>query len=155
MRHEGPWVVEPDDDGIRPAGPNDACFYCRAKIGDTHGPECAIPIRTVVVKMEIEYTIDIPEHWDVDMLHFHRNDGSWCSNNGMYELDRVIRHRYKTAIDASGAEPVEGWEEMAWSDLITWLDACWHTCYSYVREATAEDEQRDGVRCPATAARRR
>jgi hypothetical protein len=33
-------LVAPNDDGIRPAGPRDACFYCRQKVGQPHKPDC-------------------------------------------------------------------------------------------------------------------
>jgi hypothetical protein len=33
-------LVLPNDDGIRPAGNSDECFYCNQKIGTSHKEDC-------------------------------------------------------------------------------------------------------------------
>lgn len=140
MKRKGPWVVTPDSaGGIRPAGPPDRCFYCGVQVGEEHAAQCVIRLRTVVVAMEIEYVVSVPEDWDADTIYFHRNEGSWCSNNGMAELDRVMRHRAKAYPPYEPDEDDDAW------DIIDELDACEHVRYHYVREATVEDELRDGV----------
>jgi len=81
------WPVE--HDGIRPAGKPDECFYCHEKLGGTHKPDCVIRQRTVVVRMTVDYVIDVPEHWTEDNIQFHRNEGSWCSDNALSELEQL------------------------------------------------------------------
>lgn len=81
--------VTPDDDGIRPAGPPDACLYCKQKVGDPHLAECVTVKRTVVVRMTVEYEVDVPQSWDKEQIEFHRNEGSWCANNALDELAQL------------------------------------------------------------------
>jgi hypothetical protein len=159
MRRETPWIVEADDDGIRPAGPPDRCFYCGVKAGEgkTHLLDCVIRTRTVVVRAQVDYVIRIPESWTAADVEFHRNEGTWCANNGMNELDHIIRHRVRAAYEHAGedVDSVLGspLAEMGWSDAITWVDACGQVAYLYVREATVEEEARDGVPCLTSTSR--
>lgn len=60
---------------------NGQCFYCPSKLGKPHGPECVIPLRSVVIRLEIEMVIDVPEFWDVGNLEFWMNEGSSCADN--------------------------------------------------------------------------
>lgn len=105
------WPVE--DFGIRPAGPSDKCFYCGELKGAVHKEGCVIRSRTVLVKATIEYLIEIPEDWDTDQIEFHRNEGNWCSNNLINELQ---------SLEDKG------------------VDFCNHSYFEFVREATVEDE---------------
>jgi len=103
--------------GIRPAGPPDRCFYCKAQLGEQHGAECVIRSRTVVVRAIVEYVIDVPESWTPHDIEFHRNDGSWCSSNGIDEIGLINERQ------GEGKCP------------------CQIVKYEYVREASAEDEE--------------
>lgn len=40
-------TVSADDPGIRPAGKPDECFYCHAKVGELHWPECCVVVKDV------------------------------------------------------------------------------------------------------------
>jgi hypothetical protein len=115
------WKV--GDEGIRPAGSKLHCFYCREPRGGTHGPECAVRQRTVVVEARITYTIAVPEHWDAEMIELVRNEGSWCADNMLAELDRV-------ATAAAGT---------------TSRCLCPFVEFRYVREASPEDEAASGI----------
>lgn len=79
-------LVLSDDDGIRRAGPPDACFYCRAKVGESHGPECVAVHKRVKVRYTVEFEIEVPAHWDEAMVLFSRNEGSRCASNMVGEL---------------------------------------------------------------------
>lgn len=79
------YLVTPDN-GPRPAGPPDECFYCQTKLGGEHKPNCVLRLRTVVVRATIEYVITVPEFWSPDFINFHRNDSPWCSSNMIGEL---------------------------------------------------------------------
>lgn len=85
---EHPWpTVQPNDPGIRPAGPQDACFYCRQKVGQEHGRDCPIVQKRVKVRYSFEIELLQPHHWDKGRIEFHRNDGSWCAVNAIRELE--------------------------------------------------------------------
>lgn len=82
-----PHTVSPDDDGIRPAGKPDECFYCRQKVGQRHKYECVMVQVTNFYEVYLDglyvgvWSTKDPAHWDRDMQYFHKNEGSWCSNN--------------------------------------------------------------------------
>ena len=74
-----------DDDGIRPAGPEDRCFYCAQPKG-THNKDCVCVKKLVVLSMTIEYCVDVPAFWDKRMIEFQRNEGSFCMGNDIEQL---------------------------------------------------------------------
>ena len=78
------------ENGPRPAGSPDHCFYCEVPVGGYHDSECVLRIRTVVVRMTVEYEIEVPESFDKDLIEFGRNEGTWCASNAMKELDKLI-----------------------------------------------------------------
>jgi len=80
-----PLVVE-GDDGIRPAGPKDACFYCGQKIGTPHGKECVIVTKIVKIRFCIEIPVQVPHSWDQRMIDFRYNESSWCASNLIEDL---------------------------------------------------------------------
>lgn len=44
----------PNDDGIRPAGPPDVCFYCNQKVGFPHIQTCVAVKKTVRLRFLVE-----------------------------------------------------------------------------------------------------
>lgn len=48
-------TVDPEDDGIRPAGASDECFYCHQKVGEPHQRDCVI----VTKRVRVRYLIDV------------------------------------------------------------------------------------------------
>lgn len=111
------WLVFAE--GIRPAGQPDKCFYCGSAIGDQHGEKCVIRSRTVLVKAEIEMLITVPEFWEESTVEFSRNEGSWCADNLLSELEDQA-------------------ERMGC--------LCNSVRFSFVREATETDEEFFGLR---------
>lgn len=84
--------VLPDDDGIRPGGESDECFYCGRKVGQPHQHTCIcvssltkwgvylIPAsgeRRKVGTME-DYK---PYGRELRQWEFHLNESSWCADN--------------------------------------------------------------------------
>lgn len=81
------FTVTHDDPGIRPAGPKNACFYCRAFVGQHHADDC------VIVEVDVTYDVLIgeelvgqykttePASWDEGRGDFHKNCGTWCKDN--------------------------------------------------------------------------
>lgn len=102
VKVEGWPVVQPDDNGIRPAGRADECFYCHSRIGKPHGPEC-VTVEKVVryrVYMNLDersrpgrrgkyvgtFTRPDPYFWTAHDCEFHKNDSSWCATNAVDEI---------------------------------------------------------------------
>jgi len=87
-------LVDKDDDGIRPAGLLDECFYCRQKIGQLHGQQCVVV--TKVVAMIVEgaglrgvWTLSEPHFWTAEDCEFHKNESTWCADNFLDEAASV------------------------------------------------------------------
>ena len=112
------WPSGPE--GVRPAGKPDRCFYCGALLGEQHKHDCVIRDQTVVVKMVAELVIVRPESWSPSDIEFHLNDSSWCASNIIHELGE----RYDN-------------DERCLCPFVE---------FTYVREATAEDEEAHGLR---------
>jgi hypothetical protein len=88
-------LVDERDDGIRPAGPPDECFYCRQKVGQRHGFECVIVTHRIETRVTATlpdgeklvgtWHTDEPHFWDEDQCNFHKNESSWCASNFLDE----------------------------------------------------------------------
>lgn len=81
------WTV--GDYGIRPAGKPTQCFYCGIEKGGIHKEGCVIRKRTIVMEMKINIVMDVPEDWDEAMCNFHKNEGTWCANNILHDLNAM------------------------------------------------------------------
>lgn len=89
-KYEWP-IVASNDDGIRPAGPRDACFYCGQKVGRWHLVTCVV----VTKRVELLVVATLPDGstmsgtWQTDEPHSFTalqiegkyNQGSWCASN--------------------------------------------------------------------------
>jgi hypothetical protein len=114
------WLVSDRD--VSNSSDSTMCCWCRSKLGEEHEVECVRRKATVVVRMLIEYVIEVPESWDDDQIEFHRNDSSWCAGNAASELEKLFEYMEKR-----GDCP------------------CMRVKYDYVREATEDDEDACGV----------
>lgn len=103
-----------ESNGPRPLGNPNQCFYCQMLMGLDHHPDCVCRKRTVVVRAQVEYVVDVPQDWAESMIEFHRNDSSWCAGNMIAELEEVRGHNC----------------------------LCNAISFTFIREATAEDEMR-------------
>lgn len=83
-----------NDNGIRPAGPADACFYCNQKVGQLHLLDCVSIRKRVKVRYTVEVEIDMPHSAGKAEIEYNRNDGRWCGNN---VIDDITEH-----IDSTG-----------------------------------------------------
>ena len=75
---------------MRPASPYRGCFYCRQPIGEGHKSTCVLLNKKVKIRMTVEYEVDMPSHWDKGRVEFHRNEGTWCANNAIGELEELF-----------------------------------------------------------------
>ncbi len=110
------------ENGPRPAGKSDECFYCGEKVGAVHSDHCIIPRRFVVIREIIERVVSVPKSWEPYDIDFQRNDGSWCADNIVDEL--------RTLVDAAPDNTCS---------LCPMYEA------EYVREATPEDLERNRI----------
>jgi len=74
---------------MRPASDKRRCFYCLAPIGDEHKQDCVLVKKKVTVQMKISYEITVPASWEKHQIEFQRNDGSWCADNAISELEEI------------------------------------------------------------------
>ena len=81
-----------DDDGIRPAGNPDKCFYCQQKVGTPHKQECVAVHKKIKAKYTFEIEVEIPFHWSPQDFEFHRNESSWCANNAVRDINELIKN---------------------------------------------------------------
>lgn len=111
-------TVDPNDDGIRPAGRPDECFYCRQRVGAEHGRECVIVTKRVEMRVLAKlpsgpvtglWQFDEPHYWSPDSSEFHKNESSWCAANFIVERgsesvtwDTVDAWPELSALEASG-----------------------------------------------------
>lgn len=90
--HAAGWpIVALNDSGIRPAGPPDECFYCQARVGQPHGEKCGVVTKLIRARYIIDVDLRVPYSWDKDRFEFHRNDGTWCANNAVNEIEAHIQ----------------------------------------------------------------
>lgn len=88
MTGNPPIVVDAD---ARPAGKPGECFYCQRRVGSEHKAECVLWTRRVVLRATIEYTEEVPHAWDAHMIQFARNEGSWCADNIVGDLEKHVK----------------------------------------------------------------
>lgn len=94
---------------------NGHCLYCQQPVGGEHKPDCVTVVKRVRIRMIVEYEVEVPAAWDKDMIEFHRNDGSWCTDNAISELEALSEKegclcnaaRFEHVADVSG-EPYVG-----------------------------------------------
>jgi hypothetical protein len=105
-----PFVL-PDDHGIRLAGRPDACFYCRAKVGQLHERDCVVVYKHIRFAVFIGeekvgvYDEYIPHEWSQEKMEFCRNESTWCADNA---LDTIVWTNGKKPVAVSCADVVEG-----------------------------------------------
>lgn len=110
------------ENGPRPAGRPDYCFYCNEPIGNDHRPDCVCRKRTIVLELKTEVVIDVPEHWHESMIDFYYNESSHCTDN----LLQLLVKRYSLTGDGEpGPYPC----------------SCGNSECRYVGEASEQDDQ--------------
>lgn len=116
MKHEDSRIVT--SDAVRPARPDGTCFHCLRAVGELHTDDCVHVRQSVVVEARIRALVLVPASWNSHDIEFYLNESSYCATNLVNDIGRV-------------------------SDLREAADLCMCPFFSatFVREATAEDEQ--------------
>ena len=82
-------LVNPKDDGIRPAGKPDECFYCNRKVGEPHGRDCVMVDRKIRARYTIEViTDDTHRNTDEDTVVWHNH--LWEDVNVPFREDEIV-----------------------------------------------------------------
>ena len=76
-------------EAMHPGSSKKQCLYCQRIIGAYHKSDCVLIRKRVKVRATVEYEIVVPFFWDKSNIEFHRNDGSWCANNMIDELEEL------------------------------------------------------------------
>jgi hypothetical protein len=89
---------------MRPASSQEACFYCQQLIGEFHKEDCVLISKKALIRVIVEYEVEIPAHWGKKETEFHRNDGTSCADNTIDELQElatkegclcgIMKHKY-------------------------------------------------------------
>lgn len=81
-------LVHELDDGIRPAGKPNECFYCNKKVGAPHADDCVVVTKRVLMRITTpdgsvsgNWILDVPHSFSPDSIEFRYNEGTWCANN--------------------------------------------------------------------------
>ncbi|MFA5037997.1 MAG: hypothetical protein WC479_12575 [Candidatus Izemoplasmatales bacterium] len=115
------WIVTEKDE--RPAGDKGECFYCKTPLGGEHKADCPIRVRTIVASVTITFVDEVPENYTAHSIEFRYNDSSWCAGN-ILDTIQALADKYDGCL-------------------------CGHTEFSYIREATKEDEDDYGIEVEA------
>lgn len=85
-------LVTPDN-GPRPAGSPNECFYCHRQLGQLHEDTCVILQKKIRIQAVIEFDDETVRSWDTNMIEFRLNESSWCASNIIplliKELERI------------------------------------------------------------------
>ena len=85
--------VLPNNNGIRPAGEPDKCFYCARKVGQAHAEDCVCVLSRVrygvYLKDELvgSWRTYEPVEWDTDFRELHKNELTWCAENAVDSIE--------------------------------------------------------------------
>lgn len=112
------------ENGVRPAGKQNECFYCHKGIGHFHKEDCVCRRKTIVLDYTYRMVVTVPVDWDQSQIEFHRNEGSWCADNSLRELLKSFKYMKKRGYCQCGFDKFE---------------------MKFIREATEEDEENYGI----------
>lgn len=73
----------------RPARMDGTCFYCGQPVGGQHTEECVCYTKRIMIRAVVEYEIEVPHSWGKEQVEFQRNEGSWCADNMIDELNNL------------------------------------------------------------------
>lgn len=123
------WTV--GNEGVRPAGPPDRCFYCDQRVGGQHAFDCVIRQKTVVVELVMKVVIAVPESWGQDSIHFRYNESTYCYDNMVPTIEKAVASLKRISEDER--ESFDRPDAMAGC-------LCSQMTLNYVGDATEQDE---------------
>lgn len=63
-------------------------------MGSTHEDDCVLVKKRIRIRVVIEYEVDEPASWGEKDVESYRNEGSWCANNLIGELEQLTEHAF-------------------------------------------------------------
>ena len=95
MNNSNNWpLVDPFDDGIRPAGAPDACFYCKQKVGQPHKRDCVMVKKLVRFRCSDGTDVDIddvPHSWSRKYIEENADLWGLCDAEYLGVVDETPR----------------------------------------------------------------
>jgi len=82
----------------RPAREDGTCFYCNVPIGGFHKQDCVLIHKRMSVRLIIEYEAEVPAHWTAEQANRYRNDGTWCKDNAMRDVERYMEAKGRMCV---------------------------------------------------------
>lgn len=79
------------ENGVRPAGKQDECFYCHKKCGDEHDKDCVCFEKVIMIKIEMTIPMKFPSNWNKDDIECRLNDSTYCFNNITDDIENIDR----------------------------------------------------------------
>lgn len=77
---------------MRPAAPDsEQCFYCHQPVGGNHLHSCVLVRQHVEIRATFALTIDEPASWSEEEIELLRNEGSWCKDNLIREIEMASK----------------------------------------------------------------
>src|SRR5215813_8134156 len=103
------------ENGPRPTGLPDKCFYCGRSTGQDHEESCACRQRTVILRFSVEIltVVGAGDAYTSQFITERFNNSTWCKSNALPLIERASE-----------------------DDCLCGIASC-----VYEREATEEDEK--------------
>lgn len=95
------------ENGPRPAGRPDECFYCHEKIGANHKSDCVLATKLVKVVLKATMLVEVPQSFSNEDTRFWLTESSNCSSNQIQQLieeDEMAYERVASDIGRGGEE---------------------------------------------------
>lgn len=77
-------IVKASDE--RPVRKDGTCFYCNARVGEMHKEGCVILSRSVVIRVEVDVVVEVPEDWSEDIIDYHYNERCRCQSTLLSDI---------------------------------------------------------------------
>jgi hypothetical protein len=74
-----------NDNGVRPAGKPDECFYCHEKVGN-HKNDCVCVEKAIIIELKVKLIVTVPNYWNTSNIEFKYNGSSHCLGNEIKQL---------------------------------------------------------------------
>ena len=63
--------------------------------------------QTFKVKLTVEYEVERPDDYDADLLDFQLNEGSWCGDNALRDIEEYLEKTEQCLCNIGEFEVIE------------------------------------------------
>lgn len=142
MIDESTHAVTPDN-GPRPAGKKNECFFCHETVGHLHKDDCPAYSRTVVLQVTIPVVVRVPVGHDTQLINWAWSEGSNCSSNIFRYIEKMEAQLEENYHMDDEQRKSEGFVRR--QECLCEVPECKIT---FLREATEKDEANLGKGLP-------